>query len=301
MAVCWFAGLTTLDVVHRAPAPPTRNGKVTATRQDVAAGGPAANAAVTAAALGVRAILVTALGQGPVAAAARADLEAHGVEILDTAAPDFPLAVSAVLVDERTGERSVVSADGALATAPPPATESLHALPHPDAVLLDGHHPQIARAVLTFVQAANPRPHLLLDAGRWRPIFAELLPHADIAALSDDFRVPDAPDTGAGVSDTAAAVLATGASAVVVTHGPAPVEWHTADGGSGTVPVPATDARDTLGAGDAFHGALTAAVATGEALPGAIIRASAVASTRVAVVGPRAWLTRLGPTRLVVE
>lgn len=220
MTVCWFAGLTTLDVVHRAAVPPTRNQKVTATRQDVAAGGPAANAAVTAAALGARAVLITALGQGPVAAAARADLEAHGVEILDTAAPDFPLAVSAVLVDDATGDRSVVSPDGALATALAPATGSLQTLPRPDAVLLDGHHPEIARAVLAHLATATPRPALVLDAGRYRPIFEDLLPHADVAALSADFAFPE---TG----DTAPAALARGATAVVITHGPDPVEWHT--------------------------------------------------------------------------
>ncbi|QAY64284.1 carbohydrate kinase [Xylanimonas allomyrinae] len=281
-AVSWFGGLTTLDVVHRAVAP-ARNEKVTATRQDVTAGGPAANAAVTAAALGVRAVLVSALGAGPVAAAARADLEAHDVAILDVADAGFPLAVSAVLVDDATGERSVVSPDGALAAAPAPAPGALDALPHPDVVLLDGHHPAIARALLAWVATASPRPRVVLDAGRWRPVFADLLPVADVAALSDDFRVP-------GHADAAAGALALGARAVVVTHGADPVEWHTAAGDSGAVVAPRVEARDTLGAGDAFHGALAAALAQGDALPAAVERAVRIASARVAVVGPRAWL-----------
>ncbi|QAY69874.1 PfkB family carbohydrate kinase [Xylanimonas protaetiae] len=430
MVVCWFAGLTTLDVVHRAVVPPTRNEKVTATRQDVAAGGPAANAAVTAAALGARAVLVTALGQGPVAAAARADLEAHGVEILDTAAPGFALAVSAVLVDDATGDRSVVSPDGALAVAPAPTPDALAALPRPDAVLLDGHHPSIARAVLAHVTTTPPRPRVVLDAGRWRPVFEDLVPQADVAALSADFRIPTHSDTR-----VAEAALAMGATAVVITHGPRPIEWHTrhhatthhqeapdpqtdttdtterpstppdaADGTerrnapadatetterrdrrrtrgpispeverplgrvngtarttsvpprtqptlapgdaalrtqpalapgdaalrtqpalapgdvalrtqpalapgdvalrtqpalapdeakdetTGYVTVPPVQARDTLGAGDAFHGALTVALAEGEDLPAATARAARVASTRVTQVGPRAWL-----------
>ncbi|WP_425955167.1 PfkB family carbohydrate kinase [Xylanimonas sp. McL0601] len=283
MAVCWFAGLTTLDVVHRAAAPPARNQKITASRQDVAAGGPAANAAVTAAALGARSVLVSALGAGPVAAAARTDLEAHGVEVLDVAEPGFPLAVSAVLVDDATGERSVVSADGALAVAPAPSAPALADLPHPDVVLLDGHHPAIARAVLAWVATASPRPLVLLDAGRWRPVFTELLPAADVAALSDDFRVP-------GHDDAEAGALALGAGAVVVTHGPEPVTWRTSAGEAGEIHVPRVDARDTLGAGDAFHGALAAALAQGEPLPGAVARAARVASARVAVIGPRAWL-----------
>src|SRR5699024_7964423 len=104
-------GLTTMDVLHRADRRPGANEKITAVRQDVAAGGPAANAAVTFAVLGGRARLLTALGRGGPALVARADLTGHGVEIHDAADDDYPLAVSAVLVDDATGERSVVSAD----------------------------------------------------------------------------------------------------------------------------------------------------------------------------------------------
>ncbi len=82
--VCWFAGLTTLDVVHRAAAPPGRDRKITASRQDVAAGGPAANAAVTVAALGALAFpLVRGRGAGaleaPVGAGSTAVAGAAGV------------------------------------------------------------------------------------------------------------------------------------------------------------------------------------------------------------------------------
>ncbi|WP_418274946.1 PfkB family carbohydrate kinase [Isoptericola jiangsuensis] len=298
----WFVGLTTLDVVHRAAGRPAANQKATASRQDVAAGGPAANAAVTAAALGCRAVLVTALGGGPVARAARTDLEAHGVQVHDVVDDDegFALAVSAVLVDDATGERSVVSADAALATAPAPTF--LADLPTPDVVLLDGHHPAIARAVVEHVTGLERRPRVVLDAGRWRPLFADLLPVADVAALSADFTVPD--DVAPGAPDLGSAVLGLGARAVVVTHGGDPVTWTTAGpgpgspgaggtGGAGSVEVPHVVVRDTLGAGDAFHGALAARLASGADLPAAVGDAVRVASTRVAHVGPRAWLAEV--------
>jgi sugar/nucleoside kinase (ribokinase family) len=334
--VCWFAGLTTLDVVHRAAAPPGRDRKITASRQDVAAGGPAANAAVTAAALGARAVLVTALGTGPVATAARADLEAHGVEVLDVAASlpgagaaAYPLAVSAVLVDDATGERSVVSPDAALVTAPAPTAATLAALPRPDAVLLDGHHPAIARAVLTHVEAlgATPRrfppeglpgavdaqaggapgtderPFVVLDCGRWRPLFAELVPAADVAACSADFTVPaDLVPAAVAPDRVHDAVLALGARAVVVTHGAGPVDLRTTvftspDGSpyGQTVQPPGVTAVDTLGAGDAFHGALAAALAAGRPLTAAVRTAAAVATQRVQHVGPRGWLSAVRP------
>lgn len=301
MAVCWFVGLTTLDVVHRASARPGPNEKVTATRQDVAAGGPAANAAVTAAALGAHAVLVSALGAGPIAQAVRADLDDAEVQVHDVAGPDegFPLAVSAVLVDEATGDRSVVSPDAALAAAPAPRPDELAGLPRPDVVLLDGHHPEIARAALAHVAGLRPRPLVVVDGGRWRPVFAELLPAADVAALSADFTVP--AEHAPGATDAAHGALLLGARAAVVTDGDGPVRWArprrhdgiVEAGESGTVPVPAVDVRDTLGAGDAFHGALAVALARGADLPDACAAAVRVASTRVAHVGPRSWLAHV--------
>ncbi|MCZ2263509.1 PfkB family carbohydrate kinase [Isoptericola sp. QY 916] len=302
MVVCWFVGLTTLDVVHRASGRPGANEKVTASRQDVAAGGPAANAAVTAAALETHAILVSALGAGPIAQAVRADLDDREVQVHDVAGPDeeFPLAVSAVLVDAATGERSVVSPDASLVEVPAPRPDALAGLPRPDVVLFDGHHPEIARAVLAHVDVLRPRPLIVVDGGRWRPVFADLLPAADVAALSADFTVPR--DVAPGATDAAHGALVLGAGAAVVTHGSDPVTWalpRRRDDGAvevgerGTVPVPTVDVQDTLGAGDAFHGALAVALARGEGLADACAAAVRVASVRVRKVGPRAWLAHL--------
>jgi sugar/nucleoside kinase (ribokinase family) len=50
-------------------------------------------------------------------------------------------------------------------------------------------------------------------------------------------------------------------------------------------------ARDTLGAGDAFHGALAASVAARAAdLAGCVALAAEVASARCARLGARGWL-----------
>jgi sugar/nucleoside kinase (ribokinase family) len=54
-----FVGLSTLDIVYRVAAPPGPDEKVQAAGQDLAAGGPATNAAVTFAALGGAATLGT--------------------------------------------------------------------------------------------------------------------------------------------------------------------------------------------------------------------------------------------------
>jgi len=104
-----FAGLTTLDVLHRLDHVPDPGLKVTSTDFTMAAGGPATNAAVTYAALEAAArslsadeavadspdsttradapLLLTALGEGPVSAFLAADLAAAGVRVLDATAP----------------------------------------------------------------------------------------------------------------------------------------------------------------------------------------------------------------------
>ena len=106
-----FAGLTTLDVLHRLDHVPDPSLKVTSTDFTMAAGGPATNAAVTYAALcaASRALsapvdeagaisdaplsstdaptLLTALGEGPVASFLAADLAAAGVRVVDATAP----------------------------------------------------------------------------------------------------------------------------------------------------------------------------------------------------------------------
>ena len=104
-----FAGLTTLDVLHRLDHVPDVGVKVTSTGFTMAAGGPATNAAVTYAALSAVArslsideavapssgpascgdgpVLLTALGSGPVSAFLAADLAAAGVTVLDATTP----------------------------------------------------------------------------------------------------------------------------------------------------------------------------------------------------------------------
>lgn len=282
-----FVGLATLDVTHRITAPPAVNQKITATAQFVSAGGPAANAAVTFAGLGGDAVLVTALGDDPVAELIRADLSAHGVRVVDSAAGTTrAVPVSAVSVVESTGDRSIVSLDAADSEAtPPPDLADLVA--EADVLLVDGHHPLIARAAVRHARSASTA--VVVDAGRWKPVMADLASYVSDMVCSADFRVPgtDSADS------TAAALVGDGVGTVVSTHGGDPIRWWS-DGDSGTVPVPPVAVVDTAGAGDAFHGAYAYfAVREADGLVDRIARSADVAALRCSVVGPRAWLSQL--------
>ncbi|MEU7901577.1 PfkB family carbohydrate kinase [Actinoplanes sp. NPDC049118] len=280
-------GLATVDLVQRVERMPGVDEKAEALAADVAAGGPATNAAVTAAALGATVTLVTAVGAHPLGGLIRADLAACGVSLLD-AAPraTAPPPVSAVTVLQATGQRTIVSrnARGADVAAPPGLAEVLGSA---DIVLVDGHHPALARAA-----AAGGRP-LLVDAGTWRPVFADLLGAADVVAASAAFRMPVAAAAPAGPAGAAAAtrdaLRAAGVRRGAITRGPDPIAWWSGDR-DGELPVPSVPAVDTAGAGDAFHGALAVALARDPDLLGALRYAVRIAGIRVRHAGPRAWL-----------
>lgn len=276
-------GLATVDLVQRVERLPGVDEKAESLSAEVAAGGPATNAAVTAAALGAEVTLVTAVGAHPLGDLIRADLASCGVTLHD-ATPDAatPPPVSAVTVLRPTGQRTIVSRNaGDVAVGVPEGLEGVVATA--DAVLIDGHHPALALAA-----ARGGRP-VVLDAGSWRPVFAELLPLADVVAASAAFRPPGGPAAEE-------AMRALGVRHGAITHGPEPVRWWAPDA-AGDLAVPPVDAVDTAGAGDVFHGALAVALARGTDLVGALRFAIGVAGVRVRHVGPRAWLGALSAPR----
>lgn len=281
MVTALACGLATVDVVQTVERVPSADEKVVALSTRVEAGGPALNAAATAALLGMPCRLVTAVGGAPLAAVVRADCAAAGVELTDAAGDGFEVPVATVLLTRSTGERAVVSrgAPGPGSALPADAVEAL--LHDVGAVLVDGHHLGVAVPL-----AAAARAHgipVLLDAGSWKPGLPDLLASVDVLLASAAFRSP----TGASSAD----LLALGPTWVARSAGSGPVRWAAADGSSGAVDVPAADVVDTLGAGDVLHGALLAELAShGRAdLPTALERAVAVATRSVEAPGARGW------------
>lgn len=303
-------GLAVLDVVQRVPGPLAWGHKHVSTSAEVAAGGPATNAAVCAAHLLGSATLVTGLGRSAAAEAVGAELAAYGVRVVDLADDDWPLPVAACLVEE-SGERTVVS-PGALRTSWSLTDEARAAVTGAGVLLLDGHHPAAAAAALAqsaypgaapgvgpdarrdfgpgsgapgVGQAARRRPLTILDAGSAKPHAEEWLPALDVVAGSADYAAAIGTDLAGAVRH----VLARGAGAAVMTDGAREILWS--DGGHlhRTSP-PAVRAVDTLGAGDAFHGALAAALSVGRSLGEAVDLAAHIASARVARAGARGWL-----------
>ncbi|MFV0459985.1 MAG: PfkB family carbohydrate kinase [Actinomycetales bacterium] len=291
-------GLTTLDVVHHTDAPIVLGGKSVSTSVELVAGGPAANAAVTIAALLGRADLVTALGSGSAADTVDADLAAHSVRVHDCAPySGWSPPVASCIIDG-TGERTVVS-PGAANTTFTLTADAADAVADARVLLLDGHHPGLAEQAMVIRPADAVT---VLDAGSVKPRAEEWLPRVDVLAASRDY----ADQLGLTAQQVCARGLAAGCSAVIVTQGAEPVVWQAAGGQLAQHRVTPVDARDTLGAGDVFHGALAAELAVALASPdpsgrrtwvdtltSGVAAAAEIATRRVTMLGARRWLAEL--------
>ncbi|MFE5813321.1 PfkB family carbohydrate kinase [Streptomyces sp. NPDC056479] len=289
-----FVGLCTLDVIQLVDHVPAPDEKLTAREQTVAAGGPAANAAVTFAHLGGAPRLLTAIGSHPLALAVTADLDRAGVTVSDLASHSAdPPAVSSIMVTASSGQRAVASTNATShRLAPPDDLDALVAAC--DIVQLDGHHMELATATAHAARGAVRRT--LLDAGSWKEGTQRLLPSIDVAVCSADFHPPGTDHTP---TDTLRFLRQHGVAWTAVTQGDGPIMWAGPDGG-GTIEVPPVPVADTLGAGDVLHGALTHHLAgqrqlTSREFVHALRAAALVASRACTSFGTRAWM-RSGTT-----
>ncbi len=270
-----FVGLTTLDLVHYVERFPAPDEKIQAQGRWMGAGGPAANAAATFAALGGHATLITALGTGVLSRLAAADLEAHCVDIIDVSI-DGEIAVSSVFVDG-SGRRTVVSlnARGRGAECTP---DRVPDLPVPDVIALDAHYPLLATLVLERASLASTP--VVLDPGNWKPQLPELMDRCGHIIASAGL------DRGAGADEILRRLERHGPVLAAVTGGAAPIR-ASFDGVATMIDVPAIRTIDTLGAGDVLHGAYAFYLAAGRTLREALEDSAVIAARSCERRGPR--------------
>lgn len=275
-------GLTTLDVVQVVDRLPGPDEKLTAAAFFDDAGGPAANAAATAKALGADATLVTSLGLEPIGRLALELLAAAGVDVVDLGGAGA--AVSTVLVNRQTGQRAVVSTK--VQYTSPDFRLTGDELDGADVLLVDGHHMDVALALAQ--EASKAGVPVVLDGGSWKPRTEDLIEYVDYAAISSAFWVPSGDDPLRALADM-------GCRFVAETQGPGSI-LVLADGNRSEVAVEAIAPHqlvDTLGAGDVLHGALATLVAHhGNRLPFVELmrRAGAIATESCRHRGARGWV-----------
>lgn len=281
-----FVGLITLDCIYQTSQPLQPNEKQVAESVLLAAGGPATNAAIAFQALGDHAILVGALGQHPMTAVIRDDLDRHGVTLVDLT-PDatLPPPLSSIVVNTATGDRAVISRNAA---DRPQAAATLRPdiLAPADCVLIDGHQMPLGQKWSQSAQAQGIP--VIVDAGSWKPNFDPVLAASDIVIASANFAPPE---SGTGMS-AIAYLRALRVPNIAITQGHQPILYQCLDQ-SGYLSVPAVEVVDTLGAGDIFHGAFCHAYAHRPNFVQALKEAATVAAHACQFFGTRHWISTL--------
>jgi len=277
------AGLLTLDVVQVVDRLPAANEKIVSSDVFVTFGGPAANAAGVAAGLDVSPMLLSVVGRSPFAQIVRQDLSRSGVAVLDIA-PDLVdvLPVSTILVNRHSGERAVVSTNAAYSAEAKVADLTL--LESAKACLVDGHNMPLCVQVATAARALDVP--VVLDGGSWKEGTEELLSSVDLAVVSADFHPP-------GHGDPLGFLVRAGCRFAAQSFGGSALQALVA-GRRITIAVPRVEVRDTLGAGDALHGAITAAIAQAGLAKSTVVDVLRfgveVASASCTRFGARGWL-----------
>lgn len=252
-------GSLNVDLVTRVERHPKPGETVVGSGLERRAGGKGANQAVAVAAAGAAVVMVGCVGSDEVGSAYVARLSALGIDVSGIRAqPDCVTGHALVTVDE-TGENSIIIVAGANAAATVGDLGVLDSVGPGDVVLLQLEVP------LHVVAAAARRA-----SNRGARVVLNLAPYAalppDVVALADPLVVNEHEALMLADSEAVPASL-------IVTFGAAGAAW---DGDQQTGPtVEESEVLDTTGAGDAFCGALSAALVAGagrrEALQVALI------------------------------
>ena len=241
-------GHASYDHVFSVPHHPAADEKLFADALVGCGGGPAANAAVTVARLGLRAGFAGYLGRDVHGELHDAELRAEGVDTRHLVRGDAPTPVSVVLV-KPDGCRALVCYKGA--TAKLAADQVDFSGLTVRVVLFDGHEPEVADSLLGGSQAT------VLDAGSLHAGTESLMFRVRHLVCSEKFA---SQWLGESRPELALARLAERSPVVVITLGERGLIWRKGVE-SGALPAFPVEAVDSTGAGDAFHGAYAAALA----------------------------------------
>ena len=289
-------GLNAVDHLVVVPAYPAFDTKVRLTEHTLSAGGQTASAVVALQRLGLRTAYAGRFGSDDAGRFGFEALRAEGVdvefaEVVEGAANQ----IAYILIDERTGERTVIwDRDARLSYK---EHEAPKGFARRGRVLhMDAHDPRACAVVAREARGAGTL--VSLDIDNIYEGLEELLPPVDVLISSQEF-----PRRLTGLDDEHAALvemksrlrpdavvgMTLGERGAVVYHGGVFVE-------SPAFAVPG-GCHDTTGAGDAFHAGFIYGMLRGEEVEGCLRTGCAVAALKCRALGARTAL----PTRTELE
>jgi len=241
----YFVGITGMDFVFYQEGFPVENSKSKTCKYANFIGGPAANAAITYSLLGGKAFLITAIGDSPLGVIMKEDLaNRYSIEIFDVLKGELSLPfISAVSINTLNGDRTIWSGQKLL--------DAMNAYDIPvdfsdvKFCLSDCNLHEISGKVISSVKECGIP--VVLDAGSWKNEMEFFIKHADLAIASNQCETP-------GFKDFFEAGKYYNVKNIAVTDGKDKIKW-VSENFHGNINPPIVEPKDTLAAGDIFHGA----------------------------------------------
>jgi ribokinase len=269
MGRVWVVGSLNVDLVTRVQRHPRPGETVLGCGLERLAGGKGANQAVAAATAGAAVVMVGCVGADEAGSTYVSRLSALGIDVSAIRVqPRCPTGHALIAIDE-AGENSIVVIAGANSEVTVDDLRVLESVGPGDIVLL-----QLELPVDVVASAARRA------STRGARVVLNLAPYAavpsDVVALANPLVVNE--HEALMLADSEAMP-----TSLVVTFGAAGAAWD-GDQLSGPV-VEGSDVLDTTGAGDAFCGALSAALVAGASRRGALQAAVAAGAEAVKRIG----------------
>ncbi len=269
-------GHASYDLVFSVDHHPKADEKIVAEDFLGCGGGPAANAAVTVSKLGFKSAFAGYLGQDIYGEKHYQELLESGVNTSLIIRGTSPTPLSTIIV-KPNGNRALINYKGKTRALPCQAIDFSSVTAK--VVLFDGHEPHISLPLLKQLQQQGIPT--ILDAGSVHEGTVALMNEVDYLVCSEKFAVQFA-----GNEVKALARLAQLLKTVVITLGEKGLIWQRGQD-SGNLPAFKVNAIDTTGAGDAFHGAFAAAIASELTWNEALRYASAAGALCCTKIGAR--------------
>lgn len=254
-------------------------------------GGKGANQAVAAAKLGAQVTMVGCVGCDGFADELEDVLHNNGVNTMFIHRVEGTTGTALVTVDEDGANTIVVVGGANLACAPADVDKALAEFKEPGVLLVQHEVPE--DTVEHAIKAAKSLGWLvILNPAPVRPLDAEVLPLVDVI-MPNETEMALLVNRTVGTPDealiAAGRLLSWGVGAVIVTLGDkgAVCRWNE---GFECIPAHEVKAVDTTGAGDAYAGALAAALAEGKSLVESMRFAAAAAALSVTGCGAQSSL-----------
>ena len=276
-----------MDLVTLAPRFPEAGETIVGTEFLTYPGGKGANQALAAARTGARVAMVGRIGNDIFGPQAIASLSNAGVDVTGvTVSQGASTGIAVINIDESAQNR-IIQVLGANDTCGDAEAERVLRLLDRASVLLLQLEVSVELSLRVAQGAAARGTTVILDPSPVRPIPSEFYSCCHIITPNET----DAQAlVGTPVVDRASAALAAGTllnrgiPTVVVKLGPLGAYYATQQGGDYLRAFP-VEAVDSVGAGDAFNGALAVAIAEGSDLTQAVRMASAAGALAVTRVG----------------